>query len=100
MEIFVIVKRNLLYIGFSTENPSIGQLILRAVNVLSMVYGTVAQLWYLAFVATTFDERAEAFAGLNLYLYNDFIYMIFLWKWGEIWQLLQAIQSNASRRAL
>lgn len=99
MDIFVIVKRNLFHIGFSTENPSIGQLLLRAVNVLSMVYGTVAQFWYLAFVATTFDERAEAFAGLNLYLYNDIIYMIFLWKWSELWQLLQDIQSKASKRA-
>lgn len=99
MESFVIVREKLAYLGFTNVNPSIGQCILRAVNILLLVFATITAAWYLLFEASVFEEWTKSIASLIMFIYNDTIYLVLLWNWGRFAEHLQYIQSKAQIRA-
>lgn len=102
MEILVTIKNCLPYIGITTFNHPHGQLvgrILRMAGLFVLSYIIATTMWYLVFDAPSFAEQTKALASVDMVVYMQMVYLIYIWRWHSYEDVLEMIQHQIAKRA-
>lgn len=101
MEILLVIRNCLPYIGILSINHRHGHLIshtIRLIGLLVLAYTIATTLWYCVFDAQTFADQTRALASVDMIFYILIVYLIFIWQWQTFQEVLDAIQMQISKR--